>query len=221
MGRPSAFYEATPNSGGSTDAWVYAGGGWCGPLQELEWSENFSLFGMPSPSRYGPMGPGLPASSLPTTTSPHGPVCVSTASINALLADTPLNGEGQDFYNAGQKYDVNPALAVVISDAESSFGANTNADWGFYNAWRWGATQPYRTEAQSWTTWNQGIYRITGNLSYGNYLGGNLTTTAAIYGRWCQSGNCAGGLRTIDSVLSQMGVSPDSLRFRACGGDPR
>ena len=166
-------------------------------------------------------GGGTGAGAPPTTNSPRGPACVSAGQINALLSGTPLAGQGQNFYSAGKRYDVNPALAVGIAAAESSLGRNVNATWGFHNAWGWGATQPYRAEAQGWTSWQPGIYTVTAQLADRLYMGASppLDTTAAIYGKWCQSGTCAAGLATINQVLGELGVSPDSLRFKACGGN--
>ncbi len=165
-----------------------------------------------------PSGPAAPIGPQPTLnqSEPGGPVCVSAAQINAYLAQTPLAGQGQNFYNAGQAYDVNPALAVAIAGAESTFGENVNTTWGLHNAWGWGSTSALHHVAQSWTTWQQGIYTVTFQLSDNLYLGGGLTTTAAIYGRWCQSGDCAGGLAAINGVLDHFGVNPASLRFKAC-----
>ncbi|MGH9473162.1 MAG: RHS repeat-associated core domain-containing protein, partial [Terriglobales bacterium] len=167
----------------------------------------------------GTDGPGGVDTQTPTMKSPSGPVCVSAASIDAFLANTPLAGEGQDFYNAGERYDVNPALAVAIAGAESTFGKQVNSYWGLRNAWGWGNTPMTRAIAQGWTTWQQGIARVTYQLSDALYMGNPrspLTTTSAIYGQWCGSGDCAGGLRTINSILGDLGVSPDSLRFKAC-----
>jgi hypothetical protein len=166
------------------------------------------------PGGDNPTGPAVPIS--PQLVPPTGPVCVNAAQINAYLARTPLAGQGQNFYNAGQAYDVTPALAVAIAGAESTFGQNVNTTWGLHNAWGWGSTPALHRVAQSWTTWQQGIYTVTWQLGRPLYLGGSVrTTSAAIYGTWCQSGDCAGGLAT-HAVLDHFGVNPASLRFKAC-----
>ena len=145
--------------------------------------------------------------------NPKGPACISPASIDLILANTPMAGEGQDFFDAGQKYNVNPGLAVAIAGAESTFGEQTNTTWGLFNAWGWGGPG-----AKGWTIWSQGIVAIDHQLADKVYMAGNppLTTSAEIYGKWCQSGDCAGGLKTINAILAELGVDPGSLRFPAC-----
>ncbi len=155
-----------------------------------------------------------------TAQPPKGPVCVSPEAINALLADRPMSGEGQYFYDAGQEYNVNPALAVAIAGAESTFGENTNATWGYWNAWGWGNSPSLHSIGQGWTSWNQGILKVSWQLGMSTkYLGATppLTTATAIYANWCTAGNCASGLATINSILSGFGVQPgNSLAFAAC-----
>jgi len=168
----------------------------------------------------GPGGGGGGGNYQITAQPPKGPVCVSPEAINALLADTPMSGEGQYFYDAGQEYNVNPALAVAIAGAESTFGENTNATWGYWNAWGWGNSPSLHSIGQGWTSWNQGILKVSWQLGMSTkYLGATppLTTTTAIYANWCTAGNCASGLATINSILSGFGVQPgNSLAFAAC-----
>jgi len=152
---------------------------------------------------------------------PTGPVCVNVGEINDLLADTPLAGEGQHFYDAGSKYHVNPALVVAIAGADSLFGRAANNHRGLHNAWDWGNSPPTRSIARGWTNWREGIDRVTYQLSDHLYMGNAkspATTTSAIYGQWCHSGDCAGGLRTVNQILGRLGVSPASLRFKPCSG---
>ena len=208
-----------PRAGASTGpAQLQPGGAQAGRAAQPRWGPRPSMDANLQDCQPGGSNPSAPAVPIsPQLVLPAGPVCVSAAQINSYLAQTPLAGQGQAFYDAGQAYGVNPALAVAIAGAESTFGENVDTTWGLRNTWGWGSTPAPHRIAQGWTTWQQGIYRVTWQLGRPLYLGGGVrTTSAAIYGAWCQSGDCTGGLATINGVLDHFGVNPASLRFKAC-----
>jgi RHS repeat-associated protein len=162
-------------------------------------------------------GGGLPQS--PTTKPPSGPVCVSAAAIDEYLKNTPLHDQGANFYKSGQNNGVNPALAVAIAYRESSLGRDVNNTFGLHNAWGWGHSDALHAISRGWDTWAPGIEKVDWQLGKSpRYLAGGMTTVAQIYGLWCASG-CEGGVEAIDSVLAHFGVSPSSLRFKACTED--
>ncbi len=211
--------DRRPHAGASTGpAQLQPGGAQAGRAAQPRWGPRPSMDANLQDCQPGGSNPSAPAVPIsPQLVLPAGPVCVSAAQINSYLAQTPLAGQGQAFYDAGQAYGVNPALAVAIAGAESTFGENVDTTWGLRNTWGWGSTPAPHRIAQGWTTWQQGIYRVTWQLGRPLYLGGGVrTTSAAIYGAWCQSGDCTGGLAKINGVLDHFGVNPASLRFKAC-----
>ena len=146
--------------------------------------------------------------------APGRPCSVTPESIDQYLAskDSPLEGEGEDFFHEGARFNVDPRFTVAIAGAESSFGKNTNATWGLYNAWGW-------TGGNSWTNWATGIFTVSRGLGGRHYLGiGVRTTTSAIYyGAYCNpndpKSNCGAGLTNINSFLKEQGGITNKLGF--------
>jgi|ERR1035441_47310 hypothetical protein len=141
---------------------------------------------------------------------------VSSSTLNRYLQQksSPIYGQGQNLFNAGQTYNVDPRLVVALAGAESTFG--TNITWGAYNAWNWG----WNTKNQSnspFSGWPSAITSVTKGLAGKNYLGGGNTNTTSIYvNNYCH-GACKKGLDNLNSFLTEQGGDATSLGF-PCGG---
>ena len=148
-------------------------------------------------------------------TAPNGtkPCPVSAASINEFLAskDSPMAGQGQNFFNAGEKYNVDPRLIVALSGAETSFGKDIT--WGQYNAWNWGWNASNRSNSP-FSSWAAGISAVSEGIHAG-YLQARppLTTAGAIYSKYCQGADCTNGLQNLNTFLTQQGGNPNALQF--------
>lgn len=110
---------------------------------------------------------------------------------------SPLAGQGAVLIGAGKKYGVNPGLVVAISGIESSFGKHI---LGNFNAWGWGP-------GKSFSSWGEGISRVTQGLSQG-YIRQGLTTPEQIVRKYAPASDGNDEKRwasTVNQFLSEMG----------------
>jgi len=134
---------------------------------------------------------------------------VSAAMLDAYLASkgSPMAGHGASFIASGQRWRVDPRLAVAISGAESNFG---NILCGPNNAWGWSCPN----SPGEFDTWDQGIETITRGLR-NYYLDEGRTSVALIQQKWAPSGaaNDPTGLNNhwvtnVSKFLGELGGSP-------------
>jgi hypothetical protein len=110
---------------------------------------------------------------------------------------SPLAGQGSVFVGAGKKYGVDPGLVVAISGIESSFGKHI---LGNFNAWGWGP-------GRAFSSWQEGISRVTQGLSQG-YIRQGLTTPEAIVRKYAPASDGNDEKRwasTVSQFLAEMG----------------
>lgn len=110
---------------------------------------------------------------------------------------SPLAGQGAVFVGAGKKYGVDPGLVVAISGIESSFGKHI---MGSNNAWGWGP-------GRSFSSWAEGISRVTQGLSQG-YIRQGLTTPEAIVRKYAPASDGNDEKRwaqVVNQFLAEMG----------------
>ncbi|HVA62863.1 MAG TPA: hypothetical protein VNF74_03990 [Terriglobales bacterium] len=137
---------------------------------------------------------------------------MSPASIDAFLAakNSPMVGEGQDFFAVGRQYGLDPRLLVSIAGAETTFGSNLTA--GRFNALNdlySGLNSPFPSWARAI---NGAAYSLTDPRN--RY---NLSSTATMYASYCTTGaTCAEGLANINTFMAQQGADIRALHFPAC-----
>jgi RHS repeat-associated protein len=157
------------------------------------------------PWALGPPGSGGPANSAPPA------ACTNPESIDTYLAGkgSPMVGEGQDFFDIGGKYNLDPRLLVSIAGAETSFGLNITA--GSFNA----LNDLYNGLNSPFPNWARAINGAAFSLTdpKNNY---NLASTATMYATYCTAGKCAQGLTNINIFMSQQGANIDALHFPLC-----
>jgi RHS repeat-associated protein len=122
------------------------------------------------------------------------------------LQNSPMVGQGNNFVSYGVGNGVDPRFLVALAGAESSFGNNTNATWGLYNAFGW-------TGGTSWTNWGQGISTVANGIAYGpNYFQAGRTSTNSIYlGTYCKGPGCATAFNNLNTFLTEQGGNPNNV----------
>jgi hypothetical protein len=115
---------------------------------------------------YGTAGGKLtyPANATPTQVA----ACLD-AWIKKTRSNSPLNGKGITFAQAGQTNNVNPALMISIATLESELGT-TGGGPAHHNPFGWGCPP-----CKNFATWEEGIATITSKMR-SNYLNQNLIT---------------------------------------------
>lgn len=141
----------------------------------------------------------LPMTASFTVANPFGfavqtPPTISVEQIERVLAEynSPARGYGQAFYDYGQQYNINPAIALAFFIHES--GAGSNPAWagrkadGTYthNVGNIICTEGWRCYGRfrDYDTWEQGIedwYKLISGLYIGEW---KLTTVEAIIPRY-------------------------------------
>lgn len=92
-----------------------------------------------------------------------------------ILADylaqhnSPLQYHAQDFIDAAKQYNLDWKLVAAISGVESTFGKFIP---GGYNAWGWGAYDPYH--AIYFSSWREAIFTVSQGLRE-NYINKGYT----------------------------------------------
>jgi hypothetical protein len=117
-----------------------------------------------------------PTSVLPPAGEPGAGLA---AQLDAYLTEkgSPLAGYGKDFVASGQKHNVDPRLIVAIAGAESAFGQRLCAE---YNAWNWFYRDTSNCAANAFSSWSEGIERVSKGIGGPLYLGGDAATIEAI-----------------------------------------
>jgi hypothetical protein len=147
-------------------------------------------------SAFAPIGgqPVLAALGAPKVNpfglSVQGPPTITVQQIEAVLAEynSPAQGHGQEFYNLGQQYGINPAIALAFFIHESGAGSNPawagRKDDGTYthNVGNIICTEGWRCYGRfrDYDNWSQGIadwYKLIDELYIGEW---QRTTVDAI-----------------------------------------
>jgi hypothetical protein len=144
----------------------------------------------------------------------------SPAQIDAYLFSkgSPLTGQGQAFYAAGQAYGVDPAFLVAISGAESSFGVllyHSGPDYATYNAWNWFYGDP--REASDFFSWSDGADRVARGLAGGLYYGAGRYGVLDIAPVYCPVGT-QNWVNNVTFFMIEMGADPADTRLQTTTG---
>lgn len=75
--------------------------------------------------------------------------------------NSPLAGQGEALVKSGRRWNVDPRLVVAIAGAESTFGTRLCAE---YNAWNWFYKDTSKCSANAFSSWEEGIERVTRGL---------------------------------------------------------
>jgi hypothetical protein len=132
---------------------------------------------------------------------------VSSQSINDYLQNknSPMVGQGANFMNSGQKYNLDPRLLVALAGAETSFGKNITA--GRYNA----LNVLYNGHNSPFSSFQANInaagYSITNPRN-----GYDLSNTPTMYSTYCTGSGCATGLKNLNTFMSQQHANTSALR---------
>lgn len=102
---------------------------------------------------------------------------MTQAQVEKWLRDTPLQGHGAAFYQAGRKYRVDPRLLVAISGAESSYG---RVQSGNHNPFGWGPGIDFPSYAAAAEAVAKGLRT--------NYLDKGLRTIPQIGSKYAPAG---------------------------------
>jgi hypothetical protein len=122
---------------------------------------------------------------------------------------SPLVGSGNSFLQAGQTYDIDPALIVAISGIETDFALRTCAT---DNAWNWFWQGP--CPQSPFTSYDDGIQTVSKHLRL-SYIDKGYNTIALIQKRYCtapvQGGvTCPGWISGVNLFRNQLlGVAPN------------
>lgn len=139
-------------------------------------------------SAFSPIG-GQPALAafVPQKVNPFGlsvigPPTITVAQIEAVLAEynSPAQGHGQEFYDLGKQYNINPAIALAFFIHESGAGSNPawagRKDDGTYthNVGNIICTDGWRCYGRfrDYDNWSQGIsdwYKLINDLYIGEW----------------------------------------------------
>ena len=103
---------------------------------------------------------------------------ITAEELDRYLGDkgSPLAGQGQALVESGRQWNVDPRLVVAIAGAESTFGTRVCAE---YNAWNWFYKDTTNCSANAFSSWQEGIERVTRGLRQ-LYLDGGRTTIPKI-----------------------------------------
>jgi RHS repeat-associated protein len=134
---------------------------------------------------------------------------ISASRINTYLSshNSPMNGEGADFMDIGQQYNLDPRLLVGLANAETTLGQHITA--GQYNA----LNVLYNGYDSSFPSYRRAINAAAHSIR--NPLNRyNLTNTTTLFvGGYCRSGGCNVGLANLNSTMVALGGNPSSLLY--------
>lgn len=162
-------------------------------------------------------GVGIPSSAnlLQSGQPPAGDSIVGSPSISADFINqmltkygSPAAGTGQDLYNLGQQYNVDPAFALAIFWNESNFGKAGEA----YYTHSLGNLRPMPDEAYQlngyagYSTWQDGYKSFYTLISGPLYVGSGLNTPESIIPRYAPSGDHNSPAHYISVVNSAMSL---------------
>lgn len=120
--------------------------------------------------------------------------------------NSPLEGEGQTFWEAGRANDVDPRLLVALAGAESSFGKAICAP---YNAWNWSYNGVCKSPFDSWS---DGIWTVAEGVRRIYLDGGKHTIHKMSDGRrpsYCGEG-CGFWIPNVTRFFADQGGNPES-----------
>ena len=100
--------------------------------------------------------------------------------IKKKIPTSPLVNSGLDFAQAGQKWNVNPALMMAIAYQESKFGTAGDEGMVAKNPFGWGPHQKF-------DSWEESIWYVTEKMRQ-NYLNKGFDTIEKIQKKYCPVG---------------------------------
>lgn len=146
-------------------------------------------------------------------------------------SDSPLNGKGAAFVQAGKKHDINPSFLLAIAGQESTFGTNYNANargranFNYQNM-KCAAGQRFSPETQcdgEWAKFASWEASIEAHAKYMqlNYIAQGKNTVEAIQRIYCPEAGCETWTKGINNFMSQIsGQCPEfSVGMIAGNGD--
>lgn len=115
-----------------------------------------------------------------------------------------MTGQGTNFMNTGQTYNLDPRLLVALAGAETSFGKNITA--GQFNA----LNILYNGLQSPFSSFQSNI-NAAGRSLTNPANGYNLTNTATMYSTYCSGSGCATGLKNLNTFMTQQGANTSAL----------
>ena len=142
---------------------------------------------------------------------------LAPAQIDAFLLEqgSPLAGEGEAFYLAGERNGVDPAFLVAITGAESSFGRylfSSGAQTATCNAFNW-FYAPTRA-GSAFASWSAAIDTVAAGLRGPLYYGAGRYSVAAIAPVYCPQGT-QDWVTNVTTYMLELGGDPDDTRWTA------
>ena len=132
-----------------------------------------------------------------------------------LEQGSPLAGEGEAFYLAGERNGVDPAFLVAIAGAESSFGRflfSSGTQTATYNAFNW-FYAPTRA-GSGFAGWGQAIGTVAAGLRGPLYYGAGRYSVAAIAPVYCPQGT-QDWVTNVTAYMLELGADPGDTRWPA------
>ena len=141
--------------------------------------------------------------------------------IDAFLLEqgSPLAGEGETFYLAGERNGVDPAFLVAITGAESSFGRflfSSGPETATCNAFNWFYASTRAGSA--FAGWGQAIDTVAAGLRGPLYYGAGRYSVAAIAPVYCPQGT-QDWVTNVTAYMLELGGDPGDTRWRAAAVD--
>jgi hypothetical protein len=154
--------------------------------------------------------------------APVASASVGPRQIDAFLLahDSPLVGEGEAFYAAGERNGVDPAFLVAISGAESSFGNylfSAGSQTASHNAFNWfyAATRA----GSAFGGWEQAIDTVATGLRGSLYYGAGRYAVGDIAPIYCPQGTQA-WVANVTAYMLELGADPSDTRWRGTSLTP-
>ena len=116
----------------------------------------------------------------------------------------PLVGQGSNFVQRGESYNIDPRLIVAISGAETTFGSHVCS---VNNAWNWFWNPNTGCHNSPFDSWDSGINTVS-HFLHKNYLLKGYTTIPLIGGRYCASG-CEHWVPNVTASYLALGGNPN------------
>ncbi|MGA2883499.1 MAG: RHS repeat-associated core domain-containing protein, partial [Bryobacteraceae bacterium] len=206
---------------------------------DTSWESDASLVGIPCgiqvPGPYGGMvyinvaaiaAAAIAAAQTAAQTAQTNCENTETAWLSNYLSQrgSPLAAFAGSIVSQSDAAGVDDRFIAALAGAESTYGKNTSATWGQYNAWsdsqHCAILSGDCQAVNPFSSWSQAISAAIGNITGKNYFGANpsLTTTDSIYKRY-SNGASPSLLNTI--YLNQMGGglipgNPKEVDFARC-----
>jgi hypothetical protein len=149
--------------------------------------------------------------------APVACAALGPAQIDTFLLEqgSPLAGEGEAFYLAGERNGVDPAFLVAIAGAESSFGRflfSSGPQTATFNAFNW-FYAPTRA-GSAFAGWDEAIDTVAAGLRGPLYYGAGRYSVAAIAPVYCPQGT-QDWVTNVTMYMLELGADPGDTRWPA------